>query len=78
VATRSATGSRQITPRLNNPDVLPQPAGSLASGYIQRSLDRLPKQGSKRPWRLYQNYAFDLFTLKFGRLEDGTLEFKRA
>jgi len=72
------TGSRQITPRLNDPEVLPQPAGSLSSGYIQRSLDRLPKQGSKRPWRLYHNYALDLFTLKFGRLEDGTLEFKRA
>ena len=72
------TGSRQITPRLNDPEVVPQPAVSFSSGYFQRSLDRLPKQGSKRPWRLHQNYALDLVTLKFGRLEDGALEFKRA
>jgi cation diffusion facilitator CzcD-associated flavoprotein CzcO len=72
------TGSRQITPRLNDPEVVPQPAVTFSSGYFQRSLERLPKQGSKWPWRLYQNYALDLFALKFGRLEDGALEFKRA
>jgi hypothetical protein len=36
---------------------------------------RLPKQGTRMPWRLYQNYARDLMALRFGRLEDGTMEF---
>ena len=30
----------------------------------------MPKQGSKRPWKLYQNYALDLLSLRFGRLRD--------
>ena len=34
-----------------------------------------PKQGSKPPWRLHQNYARDILTLRFGRIDDGVLEF---
>ena len=37
----------------------------------------LPKQGSKRPWKLYQNYVLDLLTLRFGAVNDGTMEFRR-
>jgi hypothetical protein len=37
----------------------------------------LPKQGSQRPWRLYQNYLLDMLALRFGRVDDGTLEFRR-
>ena len=35
----------------------------FTSGYVQRSIAKMPKQGSKRPWRLYQNYALDIVTL---------------
>jgi monooxygenase len=52
-----------------------EPAIHFTSGYIQRALSMLPKQGSKKPWRLYQNYALDLLALKFGRVDDDTLEF---
>ncbi len=38
----------------------------------------LPKQGSKKPWKLYQNYALDLVTLRLGSVEDGTMEFSKA
>jgi hypothetical protein len=37
----------------------------------------LPKQGQRRPWRLYQNYLLDLLTLRFGKIEDGTLALER-
>jgi hypothetical protein len=47
----------------------------FSSGYIQRALDVLPKQGSKKPWKLNQNYALDLFALRFGRIDDGVLRF---
>ena len=43
-----------------------------------RSIDKFPKQGSKAPWRLYQNYARDIFALRFGSLEDGAMEFSRG
>jgi hypothetical protein len=37
----------------------------------------MPKQGSKRPWKLYQNYAKDVMALRFGKVDDGVLIFSR-
>jgi len=48
---------------------------NLTSGYIERAVDKLPKQGSKRPWKIYQNYLLDLMLLKFGAIDDGVLHF---
>ena len=50
----------------------------FSSGYVQRSIDQFPKQGSKAPWRLHQNYALDILNLKFGSLQDSAMEFSRA
>jgi hypothetical protein len=50
----------------------------MSSGYIKRALTKIPKQGEKIPWRLYQNYIKDMFTLRFGKLDDGVLMFKKA
>ena len=36
-------------------------------------MEKFPKQGSKAPWKL-QNYALDLMSPKYAKLEDGTLE----
>jgi monooxygenase len=47
----------------------------LSSGYVQRAAPMLPRQGSRNPWRMYQNYALDLLTLKFSRLADGVMRF---
>ena len=38
-------------------------------------MEKFPKQGSKAPWKLHQNYALDLMSLKYAKLEDGTLAF---
>jgi len=38
-------------------------------------VDRFPKQGSRAPWRVYQNYARDLVSLRFGSVDDGVMEF---
>jgi monooxygenase len=70
-------GLTTCTPR-RDPAVEEQPFFDFSSGYVQRAIDLLPKQGSKRPWRLYQNYVLDLFTLRFGEVDDGTMEFSRA
>ncbi len=66
------------TPRRSDPTVTEEPVLSFTSGYVQRALDTLPKQGSKKPWRLNQNYALDLMGVRFSSIDDGTLEFKRA
>lgn len=55
-----------------------EPWLNLTSGYIQRAADRLPQQGSKRPWRLRQNYVLDYLSLRYGRLDDGVLRFSGA
>lgn len=71
------TGVRQCTPTLTDASVKPERWVDFSSGYIQRSLDRFPQQGSKAPWRLHQNYVLDLLSLKFGRLDDGAMVFSR-
>ena len=68
-------GFVQCRPRLRDPEVQPEPFLDLQSGYIQRAIEQFPKQGSKTPWKLYQNYARDLVSLGHGRVDDGTLEF---
>jgi len=65
-------------PRRRDPSLVEVPAIDFSSGYIQRASAILPKQGSKRPWRLHQNYALDMAALRFGRVDDGTMEFGRA
>jgi monooxygenase len=47
----------------------------FSSGYVQRALDRLPKQGKKAPWRNYQNYLKDIFLVRLFFLKDSTLKF---
>jgi cation diffusion facilitator CzcD-associated flavoprotein CzcO len=66
------------TPRANDPSVEPEPVLDFTSGYVQRALDTLPRQGSKTPWRLHQNYVKDLSMLRYGRVDDGTMEFTRG
>ncbi len=54
---------------------LPQePLLDFSSGYVQRAVSRLPKQGPKAPWRLYQNYLLDLIGFRYGAVEDGVIE----
>jgi len=51
---------------------------NLKSGYVRRAADRMPKQGTRDPWRNSDNYIRDLLRSKLGRLEDGVLEFTKA
>ena len=72
-----ASGTTIVTPRVRGP-ITPIPAIDFTSGYVQRAIASLPRQGARKPWRLYQNYALDLLALKFGKVDDGTLEFSRS
>ena len=64
------------TPRQRDPSVKPEPLLDFSSGYIQRAIDQFPRQGSKKPWKLYQNYVLDLVNLRFGSVNDSALEFR--
>jgi hypothetical protein len=64
------------TPRVNDAYIEEIPVLDFNSGYVLRALDSLPRQGSKPPWRLHQNYVKDLSMMRYGRVEDGTMEFR--
>jgi len=54
-----------------------RPLLDFTPGYVLRALDRLPKAGSRTPWRLKQNYLFDLGLIRHGRVDDEGLQFGR-
>jgi monooxygenase len=54
------------------------PLLDLSSGYVRRSLAQLPRQGTRPPWRLHQNYFRDLRIMRHGRLDDEGMTFQRA
>src|SRR6478735_156722 len=60
-------GYRVCTP-LEPPTPQRVPIIDLTSGYVLRSVDALPKQGPKAPWRLHQNYPRDVLLMRHGRV----------
>ena len=60
------------------PEGADQPFLDLSSGYVQRSLADLPKQGRRTPWRLHQNYIRDVRLMRRGSLEDEGMTFQRV
>ncbi|MGA7705068.1 MAG: NAD(P)/FAD-dependent oxidoreductase [Solirubrobacteraceae bacterium] len=73
-----AGGFQLCTPVKRDPTVQERPFIDFSSGYVQRSIESFPKQGSKAPWRLHQNYPMDILNLRFGSVEDDAMEFSRA
>lgn len=71
------TGTKACTPRLSDASVTEEPWLDFSSGYVQRSIDMFPKQGSQKPWKLNQNYFLDLMSLRYSNVDDGTMEFSK-
>ncbi|MGG5257415.1 flavin-containing monooxygenase [Phycicoccus avicenniae] len=67
-------GLRVAVPRWDGSGGADQPLLGLSSGYVRRGEHLLPKQGSRRPWRVVQSYVYDVAVTRFGRLDDGVLE----
>jgi len=70
-------GYRQCTPRIDDPAMERKPWVDFSSGYIQRAAHKFPKQGTKRPWKLHQNYALDLLNLRYGSIRDSAMVFSK-
>ncbi|HEY2216785.1 MAG TPA: NAD(P)/FAD-dependent oxidoreductase, partial [Solirubrobacteraceae bacterium] len=73
-----AHGYTHCTPINDDPSLTDEPFLDFSSGYVQRSIHLFPKQGSRVPWRVHQNYARDLLSLRRSELEDGELHFSRS
>jgi cation diffusion facilitator CzcD-associated flavoprotein CzcO len=78
LAHMDAHGYRKSVPEITDSSVEERPLIDLNSGYVTRSLDRFPKQGSKEPWKLRQNYVFDIRTIRRGPIDDGAMQFSAA
>ena len=71
----AAHGYRECMPAPDAPGVTRRPLLDLASGYVQRSIQELPSQGTERPWRMHQNYPLDLLDFRRSDLDDGVMQF---
>jgi monooxygenase len=71
-------GYVKATPRVRDAAMGAVPFLDFSSGYVRRSIDKFPKQGDRAPWKLYQNYALDILSLKFGRVHNEAMEFATA
>ncbi len=69
-------GYASATPVGPDDDSATAPFLDLTSGYVQRGLAMLPRQGSRGPWRLRQNYLRDLLPMRRGRLDDEGMTFQ--
>jgi cation diffusion facilitator CzcD-associated flavoprotein CzcO len=73
-----ARGYSAVTPRHPDSSVAIEPLLDFNSGYVLRSIENLPKQGSRAPWKLHQNYPRDVLLMRHGAIEDEALEFSSA
>jgi monooxygenase len=53
-----------------------EPLLDFNSNYVLRANNILPKQGSKAPWKVHQNYIKDIFSLKYADVKDKYLVYK--
>ena len=70
-----AKGMRQCTPVRGGAAVDPAPFLDFSSGYVSRGIGRFPRQGVEKPWRVDQNYAKDVMTIRYGKVDDGRMTF---
>jgi monooxygenase len=70
LAHMDAVGTPICTPQAPDVSLPTDPIIDLKSGYVLRSIDALPKQGARTPWRLHQNYFKDLRLLRRGPVDD--------
>jgi cation diffusion facilitator CzcD-associated flavoprotein CzcO len=70
-------GHDVVTP-LAPPDPGRLPLLDLSAGYVRRATAMLPKQGTRAPWRLLQNYRRDVALLTKGPVQDEGVRFSSA
>lgn len=70
-------GYTSCVPRRTDPNLKEEPIMDFTSGYVLRALDKLPRQGSVAPWKLYQNYALDYLMLRNARVDDPAMQFSK-
>lgn len=69
-------GYKVCTPRFDSTQFTPERLLDFDAGYIKRAEDKLPRAGSRPPWKVYQNYFRDSYSLKHSAVNDKYLEYR--
>ena len=69
-------GFDTVTP-VPPPDGERLPLLDLTSGYVQRAIAMLPRQGAREPWRVRQNYRYDRRVMMKGDVVDDGVRWSR-
>ena len=69
------SGLRYCMPVLPEAGIEEDSIMDFSSGYVQRALEKMPKQGKSKPWRLHQNYVLDKLSLGLGSVKDPSIHF---
>jgi monooxygenase len=72
-----ANGFDRVEPQHPGGAVDELPFMDFTPGYFRRSMDSLPKSGSEAPWKLKQNYFFDMRTIRHGKVDEESLHFTK-
>ncbi len=69
------SGHRQVTPVRGADDFDEAPLLDMSSGYLQRSLDQMPKSAPRDPWKTHQDWFADRRVMQKESIHDGALVF---
>jgi monooxygenase len=73
-----AVGADFANPAVDEAALAQEEIFDFSSGYIQRALPILPRNGTAAPWQLNQDYLKDRVIMREGPIDDGVLRFERA
>jgi monooxygenase len=68
-------GCDSVEPVLEDLAIERRPLLDFQAGYVQRAVERLPKQGTRGPWTVEMSYRADRERLRNGPVEDAALHF---
>jgi len=71
-------GYTTVQPVVDDPTMSKRPLLDFPAGYILRSVELFPQQGSRGPWNVEMDYSADHARLRKGPVEDPALRFGTA
>ena len=76
--TMDSKGAAVAVPALDDPDMPKLPfVEDFSSGYFARSIDELPHNGDRHPWKIIQNYRIEKKILTKEPIVDGVMQFQK-
>ncbi len=68
-------GFNTVTPVFDDPSIQTKPMLDFSAGYILRSVELFPQQGTSGPWTVEMNVPADRARLRKGPVDDAALRF---